>query len=82
MKRLNFPTSEKMKSEIAIKRMIRAAHIKIFLNYSQTLTIINALQINWNIDLSIFFSLNKTISGGAGQILTFECFAKGYFIMI
>ena len=82
MKRLNFPTSEKMKSEIAIKRMIRAAHIKIFLNYSQTLTIINALQINWNIVLWNFFSLNKTISGGAGQILTFECFVKGYFIMI
>lgn len=77
MIRLNFPSSEKMKSQIAIKRMVKAAHLKIFLNYSQTITIINTLQINWNIVLSNFFSLNKTISGGTGQIITFECFVKG-----
>ena len=53
------------------------AHLKIFLNYSQTITIINSLNLNWGQFLTGFFDIQKTVSGGAVQVLILECFIHG-----
>ena len=57
--------------------MITAAHFKIFLNYSQTIAIINTLHLNWDSILLEFFNIHKTVSGGMEQVVSIECFIAG-----
>jgi len=64
----------------AAKKMILGASIKIFANYSQTIAIINTLNLNWNQTLSDIFNLHKIISGGVQQVIPLECFVKGLII--
>ena len=61
----------------AIKNMILGAYIKIFVNYSQTIAIIQTLNLNWDQKLSDMFYLHKTVSGGVQQVIALECLMTG-----
>ena len=63
----------------ALKKMILGAYIKIFVNYSQTISIINTLNLNWDQQISDMFNLHKVISGGIQEVIALECLLKGYF---
>ena len=61
----------------AIKKMITAAYLKIFMNYSQTIAILNSLNLNWESKLMEMFNIHKAASGGFQNIVAFECFFTG-----
>ena len=42
-------------TEFAYIKMLKAAYIKIFINYSQCISIINSLKLDWNDIFSKFF---------------------------
>ena len=54
--------------------MITAASLKIFMNYSQTIAILNNLNLNWK---SQIFNIHKAASGGFQQVVSVECFFTG-----
>ena len=60
-----------------VKKMILGAYIKIFVNYSQTIAIINTLHLNWDQKLSDLFNIHKTVSGGVQQVVALECLMEG-----
>ena len=60
-----------------VKKMILGAYIKIFVNYSQTIAIINTLHLNWDQKLSDLFNIHKTVSGGVQQVVALECLLEG-----
>ena len=68
----------------AIKKMITAAALKIFMNYSQTIAILNSLNLNWEGLLLEIFNIHKAASGGFQEVVSLECFFTGicinYFI--
>ena len=61
----------------AIKQMITAASVKIFMNYFQTIAILNTLNLNWQSDLLEMFNIHKAASGGFQEVVSIECFFKG-----
>ena len=61
-----------------VKKMITAAYLKIFMNYSQTISIMNSLQLNWDGKLLQLFSIYKSASGGFQQVISIECFITGF----
>lgn len=61
----------------AIKKMITGAYIKVFINYSQTIAIINTLHLNWDEKLTALFNIHKTVSGGFQQVISIECLSEG-----
>jgi len=63
----------------AFEKIINAAYIKVFLNFSQSISILANLHLNWNALLTNFFSFQKSSSGNPQEMLAFECvFQKGY----
>ena len=63
--------------DFVVKKMILGAYIKIFVNYSQTIAIINTLHLNWDQKLSDLFNIHKTVSGGVQQVVALECLLEG-----
>ncbi len=62
----------------ALEKIIKAAYIKVFLNFSQSISILANLHLNWNELLTNFFSFLKSSSGNPQELLAFECvFKKG-----
>ena len=64
-------------SSFAIKKMMTAASLKIFMNYSQTITILNSLNLNWEQQLLNIFNIHKAASGGFQEIVSLECLFTG-----
>ena len=64
-------------SSFAIKKMITAASLKIFMNYSQTITILNSLNLNWEQQLLNIFNIHKAASGGFQEVVSLECLFTG-----
>ena len=64
--------------DFTYKKMLTAAYIKIFINYSQCLSIINSLNLNWNEIFSRFFETHKILSGSVHQVLSLECVFSGF----
>jgi len=62
--------------------MITAAYLKIFLNYSQTISIINSLHLNWNNEINYMFNLQNTVSGSFQNVISVECLMNGNFNFI
>ena len=58
-------------------KILTAAYIKIFINYSQCISIINSLKLNWNEIFSKFIEMHKIVSGGVHQVLSLECVFSG-----
>ena len=59
--------------------MITAASLKILMNYSQTIAILNTLNLNWEVQLLEIFNIHKAVSGGFQEVVSFECFFSGNF---
>lgn len=57
--------------------MMKAAFMKIFVNYMNGLMIINSLKLNWNDVFQNIFDLSETVSGNAGKLISFECVVPG-----
>ena len=62
--------------------MITAATLKIFINYSQTIAILNSLNLNWESKISQMFNIHQAASGGLQQVVALECFFTGKIIDI
>ena len=58
-------------------KMLTAAYLKIFINYSQCISIINSLKLDWNEIFSKFIETHKIVSGGVHQVLSLECVFSG-----
>ena len=79
--RMNLNQLNQLKnSSFAIKKMIIASSLKIFLNYSQTITILNSLNLNWEGKLLDIFNIHKAASGGFQEVLSLECLFTGICI--
>ena len=78
--RSTFDSTMNTKSKsFALDKIIKAAYIKIFVNFSQSISILSNLNLNWNDLLTNFFSFQKSSSGSPHELLAFECvFKKGY----
>ena len=61
-----------------VKKMITTAYLSIFLNYSQTIAILNSLHLNWQSNLIHIFDIYKAIAGGLQEIISIECFMTGF----
>ena len=64
-------------SSFAIKKMIIASSLKIFMNYSQTITILNTLNLNWQGQLLNIFNIHKAAAGSFQEVLSLECLITG-----
>ena len=79
--RMNFNQLNQLQnSSFAIKKMIIASSLKIFMNYSQTITILNSLKLNWEGQLLNVFNIHKAASGGFQEVVSFECLFTGICI--
>ena len=75
---MNFSQLNNLNNQsFVIKNMINAASVKILMNYSQTISIINSLNLNWEGKLMEIFNVYKTASGGFQQVVSLECFFSG-----
>ena len=80
--RLNFNSAMNLQEkEFALKTMMLGSYIKILVNYSQIIAILNTLHLNWDQKLSDMFNLHKTISGGVQQVISLECLVEGELIL-
>ena len=76
--RINLNQLNQLKnSSFAIKKMIIASSLKIFMNYSQTITILNSLNLNWEGQLLNIFNIHKAASGSFQEVLSLECLFTG-----
>ena len=57
--------------------MLTTGSLKIFLNYSQIIAILNSLNLNWEDKLLELFNIHKVVSGGFQEIVSLECFFTG-----
>jgi len=60
-----------------VQKMITAAYLNIFMNFSQTISIINGLHLNWQNQVLELFNISKTASGSFQQVVSIECFMTG-----
>ena len=65
------------KPSFAIEKMMTSASLKILMNYSQTIAILNSLNLNWENKLLEIFNIHKAASGGFQELVSFECFFTG-----
>ena len=61
----------------AIEKMITAASLKIFMNYSQTIAILNSLKLDWESHIFELFNIHNAASGGLQEVVSVECFFSG-----
>ena len=66
-----------MDQKYAVQKMLFGACIKILVNYSQSIAIIQSLNLNWSSVLSYLFIVNKTGSGNIQGIVGLECVFEG-----
>jgi len=66
-----------LNKEYAVEKLLVGARMKILLNYSQSIAIIQSLNLNWNSILSYIFLANKAGSGNAHSIAGIECLFEG-----
>ena len=62
--------------DYAIQNVMISATLKIFLNYSQSITIINYLNLDWKILASHIMPFYKVSSGNVSQMMALECFVS------
>ena len=58
------------KPSFAIKKMVTSASLKIFMNYSQIIAILNSLNLNWEGQILKVFSIHKVSSGFSGSFVS------------
>ena len=81
---MNFSKLNQLADEsFAVRKMITAASLKIFMNYSQTIAILNTLDLNWENKLLEIFNIHKVASGGFQEVISVECFfTQGKYLIL
>ena len=71
-----------MDQDYAFQKILKTTVIKIFVNYTQNMAIINTLNLNWK-DIALnMFKVHQAVSGSLHQIISLECFIRGISINI
>ena len=65
------------KKDFAFKTIMLSACMKIFVNYTQSMAIINTLDLNWKEIVSNMFQFHKVASGAVQQMISLECLIQG-----
>lgn len=74
MTRLNYSKLSKFKDmKFTVQQNFKGALMKILLNYSQGIAIINSLKINWGNLFGNLFRSAKMASGNAYEVVSLEC---------
>ena len=73
-----------MDTDFALQKNMISAYMKIFVNYTQTITIINYLNLNWKNFVPEMFPALSVSSGNLKEVISIECLMPGifYFIII
>lgn len=58
------------------KHSIQSCNIKILLNYIQTISVVNNLNLNWSNVLTKIFSIQNNIAGFIFKLINLDCFLK------
>ena len=53
--------------------MMKSALMKIFLNYTQTISILNSLKLNWGDIVKSSFGVVLSTSGNVSQVYGLDC---------
>lgn len=78
--RFSYKSSKKLKSkQFAAKKIFFSAYIKIFLNYTQIISIISCLNLDWGSIMVNQFSVFNSTSGNMHQVISYECLIEGNF---
>ena len=64
-------------SNFSLKKILIAGNIKIFVNYSQSMAIINTLNLNWKDLASNMFQFHQASSGAVQNLISLECLFNG-----
>ena len=82
--RLNYnKLNEYSNKPLVVQKMITAANLKIFLNFTQTISIMNSLNLDWENKLLKVFAISKTASGAFQDVISIECLIDGnYFVFL
>ena len=67
------------KPYFAIEKMMTSASLKILMNYSQTIAILNTLNLDWEGQLLKVFNIHKAASGCFQEVVSIECFFTGFY---
>ena len=70
--KFNYEEMTQTKSKI-VESFLKAAYLKIFLNYLQLITIADSLTFNWEQTLKNFFVIPKFFSGSFLRVFSFDC---------
>ena len=78
--RMNFNLLNQLSNpNVLIRQMITAASLKILMNYTQNIAILNTLNLNWGSKILEMFNIHKASSGGLQDVVSIECFFTGIF---
>ena len=64
----------------AFKKIMIAACMNIYVNYSQNMSLINILNLNWKEIASSMFQVHKAVSASVHQMIALDCLIRGFFI--
>lgn len=64
--------------DYTIQKNFKGALMKILLNYSQGIAIINSLKIDWGNLFGNLFRSTKMASGNAYEVVSLECVIEGF----
>ena len=62
--------------------MITAASLKIFMNYTQNIAILDSLNLNWESKILEMFNIHRAASGGLQDVVSIECFFDGIIFLM
>lgn len=67
------------KNDELVKECLNSAYFKIFLNYTQLVSISQSLDLKWEKSLVSFFQFTDTMSGAFLKVINIECLFGGFF---
>ena len=65
-----------------MEKILTGAYFKIYLNYSQIISIISTLNLTWNEKLTKFFQAYTLTSGNLQQMIALDCMIESMTIFI
>ena len=76
---MNLETTKKFQDQaFAFKKIMLAACMNIFVNYSQNMALINILNLNWKEIATNMFQVHKAVSASVHQMISFDCLIQGF----
>lgn len=79
MKAFFNPQESIERADMVVKECLNSAYFKIFLNYTQLVSISQSLDLKWEKSLINFFKFTDTMSGAFLKVINIECLFGGFF---